>query len=300
MRRFLVLWLSAVALTAQAQDWELGVRYWLSTGMSERSHNAQGAAPGLGNPTSVLTYERLDAHALELHARKRFGERWFVRGNAGLGWIRNGSLDDEDFLAGQRKFSDSTSTVKGNRLSYASIDVGRDFWALRGGRTTIGLFAGYHHWAERLDAYGASFSVNLLGNADVGESVPVITNEVTWRALRFGMAASWRFNPKLRLALDVALVPYAEVRDDDSHYLRTAPSDLGPTPNIIMEGHGSGVQLDLDLRYALRDAWEIGAGLRHWWLRATSGSRQAAGTNLPLNELESQRTGLTLSVSKRW
>jgi hypothetical protein len=98
MRSLLFIWLSAVAVTAQAQvqDWELGARYWLSTGMTERSHNAQGVAPALGNPTSVLTYESLDAHALELHARKGFGKRWFVRGNAGLGWIRNGSFQDED------------------------------------------------------------------------------------------------------------------------------------------------------------------------------------------------------------
>jgi len=279
-----------------AQGWQLGARYWLSSGTTVRSHNAQGFDPSLGNPTSVLTYESLDAHAVELHARRDFGERWFVRGHAGLGWIRNGSLDDEDFFAGQAKFSDSTSAVKGNRLGYATIDIGRDVWTL-GSNTTIGLFAGYHYWTERLDAFGASFTV---GTGDIGDSVPVITNEVTWHSLRLGVAANARFSPRTRLAVDLAWVPYARVRDEDSHHLRTSPSDLGPTPNIIMDGHGSGVQLEVELRHIIKESWELGVGLRHWWLRSTSGNRLAAGTSLPLVELESQRSGLTLSVTRRW
>jgi hypothetical protein len=281
---------------APAEGWEFGARYWISSAMTERSHNAQGIAPGLGNPTSVLLYEDLDAHAVELHARKSFGDRWFIRGNAGVGWIRKGSFDDEDFETGQVKVVDTTSTVKGNRLSYASIDVGRDVW-LRGD-TTIGLFAGYHYWTERLDAYGLTF---MVGAGDpIDESVPVITNEVTWHSLRLGVAGNVRFNPRTRLAIDVAWVPYSEVRDEDSHYLRTSPTDLGPTPNIIMDGRGRGLQLDLELRHLFREQWELGVGLRHWWLRATSGDRFAAGTRLPVNEIESRRTGLTLSITRRW
>lgn len=296
MRLALLVWLLSAALPASAQGWELGARYWLSTGSTVRSHNAQGVAPSRGNPTSVLTYEDLNAHALELYARKDFGQRWFLRGNAGLGWIRSGTFDDEDFLAGQVKSIDTTSAVKGNRLSYATIDLGRDFWVL--GNTTIGLFAGYHHWTERLDAYGLIFTVG--GSGSIGESVPVITNEVTWRSLRLGIGANAGFTPRTRLSIDLAWVPYADVRDEDSHYLRTSPNDLGPTPNIIMEGRGRGMQFDLELRHLIRAQWELGAGLRHWWLRATRGNRFAAGTSLPLTELESQRTGLTFSLTRRW
>ena len=300
MRRLLLFgWLSAASIAVQAQDREFGARYWLSSGTSTRSHNAQVVQPSLGNPTSVLTYDGLNAHAVELHARVASPERWFIRGNAGLGWVRKGWFDDEDFAAGQAKFSDSTSSVKGNRLSYLTIDVGRDLWVLAGG-TTIGVFAGYNYWTERLDANGAFFSVNGLGATNVEESVRVITNEVTWNSLRLGVAANARFTPRTRLTFDAAWVPYAAVRDEDSHYLRTSPSDLGPVPNIIMEGHGSGVQLDLELRHLIRDSWEIGAGWRYWRLRATRGTREAAGTSVPLTELESQRAGFILSVTRRW
>jgi hypothetical protein len=296
MRHLVILLVSTMAATAQAQGWEFGARYWYSQATTQRSHNAQGAVPALGNPTSVLTYGELDAHSVELHARKDFGERWFVRGNAGLGWIQRGSFDDEDFFAGQMKFSDSTSTVKGNRLGYLTADLGREFWARR--NWSIALFAGYHQWSERLDAYGARFKTG--GDGDIAESVPVITNEVTWRSLRLGIAAVARLSARTRITLDAALVPYARVRDEDSHYLRTAASDLGPAPNILIEGRGRGLQVDAELRHLFRDRWELGAGLRYWWLRATNGSRVAVGTSLPLNEIESQRGGLTLSLTRRW
>ncbi len=57
---------------------ELGVRYWLSTGENKHAHNAQGADPSLGNPTSVLLYENLDANALELFGRGLFAREWFL------------------------------------------------------------------------------------------------------------------------------------------------------------------------------------------------------------------------------
>ena len=53
-------------------------------------------------------------------------------------------------------------------------------------------------------------------------------------------------------------------------------------------------------RYLVLRDWEIGAGLRYWWLRAQDGEHQQAGLDLQLLELESQRFGLTLSVAHRW
>jgi outer membrane protease len=288
------------SVAVQAQEREFGIRYWHSNGTTTRSHNAQVVQPNLGNPTSVLTYDGLKAPAVELHARVRSRDRWFLRGTAGLGWIRKGSFDDEDFNAGQSKFSDSTSPVKGNRLYYGTVDIGRDLWVLGEGGSTVGLFAGYGQWVERLDAYGATFTVNGLGNANIADSVPVITNEVTWHALRLGIVANARLTQRTRLTIDATWVPYAQVRDEDSHYLRTSPSDLGPVPNIIMEGRGNGVQLDLELRHFIRDQWEIGAGWRYWRLRATHGTREAAGTSVPVTELESQRSGFIMSVTRRW
>jgi hypothetical protein len=298
-RAMRILWLcvlSALSLGAQAREWQLGARYWYSEGSSTRSHNAQGLAPSLGNPTSVLTYDDLAAHSVELFARRGFEQGWFARGNAGVGSIRHGMFDDEDFLAGQIKFSDSTSSVRGNDLRYITVDVGRELWRLRNG--AAGVFVGFHYWNERLDAFGASFTVG--GLPTIPDSEIVITNHVTWRALRAGITSMARLGGRTRFTIDAALVPYAKVRDEDSHWLRQDPGDLGTAPNIFVKGRGYGMEVDLELHHEFRDAWEISAGFRYWLLRARDGTREAVGIGVPLRELESQRGGLTLGVARRW
>lgn len=297
MRFAALVLLSIVSFSAQAQGDELGVRYWYSEGKSTRSHNAQGLVPSLGNPTSVLTYEDLKTHAFELHGRKDFGQGGFLKGNVGLGETKSGSFDDEDFNRGQVKFSDTTSTVKADWLRYATIDIGKDLWRSRG--FSGGLFIGYGYWAERLDAYGIVSTVPPVGRV-LPDSTLVISNETTWQALRVGFAGTWRLAAPTRIALDAALVPYSKVRDEDSHWLRQSQSDLGPAPNIHMKGEGYGVQLDLEVRHTILNAWELGAGLRYWWLRSTDGTRTAAGISVPLTELESQRFGVLLSLTRRW
>jgi hypothetical protein len=47
---------------------------------------------------------------------------------AGIGSISSGSLRDEDFNRGQSTSSDTASTVKGDSLSYVSVDGVTDLW----------------------------------------------------------------------------------------------------------------------------------------------------------------------------
>ncbi|HYI85889.1 MAG TPA: hypothetical protein VEX61_02230, partial [Burkholderiales bacterium] len=77
---------------------DLGVRYWLSTGETKISHNAQGIDPTLGNPTSVLVYGNLDAHVLEVFGRENFRNNLFLKAAVGVGRINRGFFDDEDYL----------------------------------------------------------------------------------------------------------------------------------------------------------------------------------------------------------
>ena len=295
-----VFLLGASVAVAQERDtrWELGLRYWYSTGSLQWSHNAQGSDPFAGNPTSLLTYEDATAHAIELHARRNLGTRWFVRGLAGLGGIHDGSLSDEDFAVGQLRFSQSESPVKGNRLTYFTFDVGRDVWANPERATRLGLFAGYNRWRERLDTYGATWPVNLVfANPDLPGSVPFISNDAIWQSLRLGAAFETRMASRTRLAIDAAWVPYARLQNDDSHWLR---ADFGPPPNVLIRGRGHGVQLDLAVKHAFGANWEASAGVRHWRLTTTRGTVDSATFSAPLVELESQRTGFTLGLTRLW
>lgn len=274
---------------------ELGVRYWLSTGATQWSHNAQGFAPVNGNPTSILTYESMIGQSVELHGRLKVGAGWFLRGYAGIGGLERGSFDDEDFERGQVKFSDTRSSVKGDRLLYSSADIARELWSSRTMR--LDVFAGYHGLIERIDAYGLRFVVNPSGLPNLPDSVLVLSNEATWDSLHLGMSLRSAPAPKARLLLDVAWVPYAKLYNEDSHWLR---SDLGPAPNVFIDGRGSGLRLELDLRYRIHDDWEVGAGFRHWWMRADRGDVRIAGVVVPLAEFETKRSGLMLTLTRRW
>lgn len=295
--------LFAACGTASAQEerltyrGELGVRYWLSTGETQNSHNAHGATPAAGNPTSVLTYENLDANVLELFARQNFGDKWFVKGNLGVGRINAGSFDDEDYLAGQVKFLDTTSSVTEGTIGYGTIDIGLIPWSRDGGRSTLGVFLGFNQWTEDVDAYGITQTLDLLGigGGNLPNSVLVLSNKATWRSLRLGLAANFALGERTQLIADLAWIPYSKVRNEDSHHLRQA--QLGPVPNVIKEGVGTGVQLDLELRYAIVRRTTLGAGVRFWHLKANHGTDNV---DFPLVELISERLGLTFSLTRLW
>ncbi len=280
---------------------ELGVRYWLSTGENKHAHSAQGVEPSLGNPTSVLLYENLDANALELFGRGHFARNWFLKGLLGVGRINTGSFDDEDFSAGQVKFSDTTSSVSSGWLSYGTIDIGHQ-WALRQGTVNLGVFAGYSQWTEQVEASGATDHLGFIGG-DIDRSVQVIANKLTWRALRIGFAGQFVFG-RARLSADLAVIPYAEYRNEDSHVLREAPNDLGPSPNIIHTGDGYGVQLDAELGYEVYRRTVVALGWRYWYMESREGKRTTPNRpdvpDLPMTELYSKRTGLTASVRYLW
>lgn len=296
---------SAGALAQDAppafQRAELGVRYWLSTGENKHAHNAQGSNPALGNPTSVLLYENLDANSLELFGRQVLERDWFLKGLIGVGRINTGSFDDEDFNAGQVKFSDTTSSVSSGWLSYGTIDVGHQ-WVLKQGAINLGVFAGYSQWTEQVEASGATDHLGFIGG-DIDRSVQVIANKLTWKALRIGFAGQFVFG-RARLSADLAVIPYAEYRNEDSHVLREAADDLGPSPNIIHTGDGYGVQLDAELAYEVYRRTVLALGWRYWYMESRDGERSLPNRpdvpDLPITELYSKRTGLTASLRYLW
>jgi Omptin family len=311
MRKFRRILFAALALssgaaaqtpdTAEAfQRGELGVRYWLSTGETQHAHNAQGVAPSLGNPTSVLLYENLDANVLELFGRQVFAQRWFLKGNLGVGNINTGSFDDEDFNRGQVKFSDTTSSVTEGWLAYGTLDVGHQ-WVLKQGAVNLGVFAGYSRWTEQVEASGLTDQLDPSDNID--NSVKVIANKLTWQALRIGFAGQFVFG-RARIGVDLALIPYAQYREEDSHLLRQSPNDLGPAPNIIHSGDGRGVQFDAEVGYEVYRRTIVTLGWRYWYMEATNGTRSLPNrpdaAELPMTELYSKRTGLTASLRYLW
>ena len=283
-------------LAPAERGWELGARYWWSQGKTQWNHNAQSTDPTLGNPSSVLIYDRLYAHSLEFHGAKRWTQGWFISGNAGLGVIYKGNLNDSDYDLGQVKSSETNSSVHDGRLGYVTVDGGYDVWQPAGG-AAVGFFGGVQYWTEQVNANGLSQVVNPGGSPNLGSNVNVITNQVYWASLRAGLALRSQLGEKFRLAAKLAAVPYTVMANDDSHHLR---SDLGSTPNITMDGSGHGYQLDAEARYAIYKSLDLGLGVRYWKLKASGDVRFGGAVTVPLNDLESTRYGVTLSLINRW
>ena len=85
---------------------DLAIGAWISTGNTQWAHNAS-SIPGLGNPTSKLTYKDVGTNVLELTGKVWVTPKWFGRLNVGAASIGGGRLTDDDYGSngGQQLFS---------------------------------------------------------------------------------------------------------------------------------------------------------------------------------------------------
>jgi hypothetical protein len=286
---------------------EVGLRYWQSEGKTRFSINSSGIDPELGNPTSILTYDGMDGFSGEFFWYARNETDTFAKGFIGGGGLDGGSLDDEDYFAGQIKFLDTFSKLKGSDMVYGTIDIGQRFTLADGAtRVTIGPFAGFNYWQETAEGFGArcnpddvgGFFCGPAGSFAVPFSTQVITNEANWASLRLGAELKVRLWDRLTLVGDAAVLPVAYVWNDDSHLLR---ADLGPVPNIQDRGTGWGYQLEGAIQLDLTPCWAIGAGVRYWYAEVDGKSEFVNfDVKVPLEDFTSERLGVFGEVSYRF
>jgi hypothetical protein len=288
-------------------NFELGARYWASQGSAQFSINSSKHDAALGNPTSTLNYDGMIGNSGEITWRARNETNTFAKGFVGAGALSGGNLDDRDFFAGQIKFSDTDSSIKGNDLIYGTIDVGQGFTLLDGARkVTVGPFIGFNYWQEEAEAFGARCNRDDVAAAFCGPpgsiavpfSTKVITDQASWAALRLGAEMKVRLWNRLSLIGDAAALPVAYLLNEDSHRLR---KDLGLGPNIEEQGLGWGYQLEGELRFDMTPAWSLGSGVRYWFAE-TNGSSKFVHENAEskLTEFQSERFGVFGDVTYRF
>ena len=286
---------------------EVGMRYWQSVGSTHFSFNSSKVDPTLGNPTSVLKYDNMDGYPGEFFWYARNETDTFAKGFIGGGGLSGGSLDDEDYYAGQVKFSDTFSTVKGESLIYGTIDVGQNFTVIDGpSKLSLSPFIGYNYWQETATAYGARCNADDVSGAVCGApgtvvvpfSTEVIKNKAMWSALRLGGEIKAKLWDRFTVMGEAAILPVTYVMNEDSHLLR---GDLGRPPNIEDHGFGWGYQLEAALRYDITPGWSAGAGVRYWYA-AVGGSTEFIhfDTRVPLKDFTSERFGVFGDVSYRF
>lgn len=274
-------------------EFEPSIQFWKSEGKTTWNHNAQQANPALGNPTSQLTYSGMKSDIIELGLTVRHGD-FFGIATVGTGSIDSGNLQDEDWLAGQVKFSDTNSAIRGDELHYWMLDGGRHLlWVPR---ATLAAFIGVGQYYETIDAFGVTD--NFTGAITVPSSRKVITNEARWSFFRIGLNGKVSPWTPLILSAEVAYLPYVDLSNEDSHHLR---GDLGPVPNIHMNGTGDGLMWQAEARFTIFTGASIFVAYRDWRFKADGDIRFGSSSQrLPLKDFETTRSGVRLGFSYRF
>lgn len=255
-------------------EFEGGVRYWYSSG---RSQNENEAAPGV--VLSRLTYGRMPAHSGELFGRIDMPQNIFVKGFIGLGSITGGTHNDEDWgldaglpgVPAPTAYEVTQSDLSGS-LKYATADLG--FNLLRNPDGKIGVFVGYNTFESTMNAFGCSQMVQPLSgicSPPMSSGTFTLTQNDRWQSLRLGVAAEARVFDRFTISGDVAYLPYAQFRGQDTHRLRQ------PVAYFPQEGRGRGVQAELILSYQATENFSLGIGGRYWAVWSTDATQSCSG-----------------------
>src|SRR6478672_6578229 len=188
---------------------ELGLGAWISTGETKWAHNAS-SIPGLGNPTSKLTYEDTGTNFFELTAKLWITPKVFGRLTGGYAGIGGGRLTDDDYLAvdGGAPSSRTFSDINGDNTWYLNADIGGRVKEFANSRGYLEVFGGYQYWYQRYTVNGlGQVSCSTAGqtvdldpgrpgnqllcnsnnpNSSISSTIPVITNTTHWHSIRVG------------------------------------------------------------------------------------------------------------------
>ena len=282
---------------------ELSAGTWISVGDTRWAHDAS-SVPGLGNPTSKLTYKDVGTNVIDLTGKFWFSPNVFGRLNGGFADIGGGRLTDEDYGSGQRLLSKTTSNIAGNNMYYINADLGGRVKEFPNHRGYLDVFVGYQYWHTEHRAVGLevvacdSTVLNCTGALPAaGETV--ITNTTNWHSFRMGASTEYRLTSRLSVLGTLGLIPISVLDNKDVHHLR---GDLQQNPSFSMVGYGVGADADVGARFMITKYLAANLGYRMYYNRMFSGDltiHPVAGSSasFPLTQFESLRHGFTAGLS---
>ena len=283
------------------QNWQLetGARLWLSTGTYGGPQPLGGLVSSPPALVSRLVYSDLDALSGETFARADHASGFFVKGNLGAGGLYSGSLNDEDFPAGNA-YSNTLSRASGH-IAYATIDAGYNF--LRAPGAKVGAFIGYSYYAEDINTYGCVQLAASTGSCPTAPGLPAnlltLTDDNHFNSLRVGLSSQLMLTDRLRLTADAAYLPWVNFTGLDDHLLRQL---LLPEASTS----GDGVMLEAMLDYSITPNWSIGAGGRYWAWNMNTGTATfdflvTPGTgSLQTARFNAERYGAFVQTTYHW
>jgi hypothetical protein len=251
---------------APSLTFELGARYWFSTGRITKDLFDDPRFSS--NLNSRLAYSGLTTGSFEGFGRVNTSFGSYFKGYAGFSGLRRGSLNDEDFPPGLSPYSNTLSQQQGGKLTYGSIDLGQV--VVKNERFSASLFVGYGYLNETVNAYGCT---QLAGNpfvcapAAIDSSVLAITEDSRWQFMRLGILGEFKVLDCLKFSAELAWLPYEQLTAQDTHWLRLGTGLFNISGPIPEGGGGTGIQLEAIMSYQVTDKITLGLGGRYWYLQ---------------------------------
>ena len=285
---------------------ELSLRSWMFTsGETKWSHDASGLDSRLGNPTSKLTYKDNNTQIMEFGAKVNLTPRWYLLADIGFSVdFDRGTLIDDDYLAGQRLFSQTSSPITGHGTWYINGNVGYRAIDFQNGRGHMDVLGGFQYWKTKYEAVGFNRIVcdpTVVTDCNPPSSnAPSISNTTHWiTPVNVGIDTEYRLTRRVSVDLKVSLSPVSVVYNQDQHKLR---SDLQQPTSFSMWGVGVSADADASLKIMLTRNLALTGGYRIWWNRTYAGMWEthpvsASSETAPLNEFQTFRHGATVGLT---
>jgi Omptin family len=279
---------------------ELSLRSWLFTaGETQWSHDASGLNPVLGDPTSKLKYKDNDTHLVGLGAKVHLNRRVFLDAEFGFSVdFDRGNLIDDDYLAGQRLFSRTSSDVTGKGTWYFNGNVGYRVAELPNERGHLDLLGGFQYWRTTYEAKGFVCDSSVL-TCDPS-TLPAVKNTTHWiTPLQIGGQLEYRIVSRVSANVKMLFSPASIVYNEDIHFQR---SDLEQDPSFSMWGVGLSATVEPTIKIMLTRHLALVGGYRVMWSRTYYGRWEVhgLGTGLetaPLTEFQTIRHGATVALT---
>ena len=284
---------------------ELSLRSWLySTGETQWSHDASRLDPSLGNPTSALKVKDNDTHLVGLGAKVHLNRRVYLDGEFGLSVdYDRGTLIDDDYFAGQRLVSRTSSNVSGKGTWYVTGNVGLRAIEFHNNRGQVDVLAGFQYWRTTYEATGIHTLVcdsSIFVCGPTSPTAPAIKNTTHWiTPFQIGGRLEYRILPRVSANLKMFFSPASLVYNGDIHFQR---DDLQQNPSFSMWGIGVGGSAEPSISIMLTRHLTLTGGYRIMWNRTYYGRWDVhsigSGTeSAPLTEFQTFRHGAVVALT---
>ena len=230
--------------------------------------------------------------------------RLFLDGEFGFSVdFDRGSLIDDDYLAGQRLFSRTSSDITGKGTWYVQANAGYRALEFPNGRGHFDVLAGLQYWRTTYEATGFSRIVCDSAVIDCNpptSAFPAIKNTTHWiTPLHVGGQLEYRVMQRVSANLRVTFSPASVVYNEDIHFLR---GDLQQDPSFSMWGVGFGATGEPSISIMLTRHLALTGGYRVMWNRTYYGRWEShpvgsESVTAPLNELQTLRHGVIVGLT---